>query len=120
MSKFKLIKLIPEFEKDFKKLLKRFTTLETDLVTFINTKLYLYHKLHMDNEGISPLHEMYFDDNKFYISRKFACRAMSGKGVNSNIRVVYQYKREEDKLKLIEIFYIGDKEIEDRDRLIKY
>jgi hypothetical protein len=120
LSKFKTINLIPEFEKDFKKLLKRFITLESDLVNFINTELYLYHKLHKDNDGIRPLPDIYLNNIKYFISKKFACRAIAGKGVNSEISIVYQYTREEDKLKLIEIFYKGDKEIEDRDRLTLY
>lgn len=118
LSKFKLVKLVPEFEKDFKKLLKRFNTLESDLITFINTELYLYHKLHKDNDGIHPLSDQYFNNFKFFISKKFACRSITGKGAKSEIRIVYQYTKEEDKLKLIEIFYKGDKEIEDRERLI--
>ena len=42
----------PEFEKDLKKLLKRFRTLEDDLDIFIRKELMLYHKLGIDNGGI--------------------------------------------------------------------
>ncbi|MBI4649998.1 hypothetical protein HY745_01630 [Candidatus Desantisbacteria bacterium] len=49
---FNDIKKVQEFEKDLKKLSKRFRTLEEDLDTFINNQLKLYHKLNIDNSGI--------------------------------------------------------------------
>ncbi len=52
MKIFNKISRLPEFEKDFKKLLKRFRTLEDDLTVFIEKQLNLYHKLHKDNKGI--------------------------------------------------------------------
>jgi hypothetical protein len=49
---FSEISRLPEFEKDLKKLLKKFPTLEEDLETFLEAELNLYHKLHIDNKGI--------------------------------------------------------------------
>jgi len=42
----------PEFERDLKKLAKRFRTINDDLDIFIKTELYLFHKLCIDNNGI--------------------------------------------------------------------
>jgi hypothetical protein len=52
---FKRITRIPAFDKDIKKLLKRFPTLESDLETFIDKELKLYHKLRIDNKGVFPI-----------------------------------------------------------------
>lgn len=49
---FREICRLPEFEKDLKKLSKRFKTLEDDLEIFVKTELRLYHKLDIDNKGI--------------------------------------------------------------------
>jgi len=44
---------------------------------------------------------------------------MKGKGVQSGIRVIYAYIEEEDEIELIEIYYKGDKENENRKKIIK-
>ncbi|MBU3979938.1 MAG: hypothetical protein KKG97_01235, partial [Proteobacteria bacterium] len=49
---FKEIRKLTEFEKDFKKLAKRFKTLDDDIETFINKQLKLTHKLGIDNKGV--------------------------------------------------------------------
>jgi hypothetical protein len=40
---FREIFRLPEFEKDLKKLSKRFKTIEDDLEVFVKTELKLYH-----------------------------------------------------------------------------
>jgi hypothetical protein len=57
---------------------------------------------------------------KIYKAKKFACRSLKGKGVQSGIRVIYAYFEEKDKIELIEIYYKGDKENEDRERILRY
>ena len=120
MKKFNEISRLPEFEKDIKKLHKRFKTIIEDLKIFIETQLYLYHKLNIDNRGIFQIPNLHIDNPKIYKAKKFACRSLKGKGVNSGIRVIYAYFEEEDKIELIEIYYKGDKENEDRERILKY
>jgi len=51
MKIFRKISRLPEFDKDIKKLLKKFKTLEDDLEIFIKNQLNLYHKLKIDNKG---------------------------------------------------------------------
>jgi len=41
------------------------------------------------------------------------------KGVHSGIRVIYAYHEAEDKIELIEIYFKGDKENEERERILK-
>jgi len=117
---FKEIVLLPEFEKDLKKLLKRFRTLEGDLDNFIKTELKLYHKLKIDNKGIFPIQGLLFHDPKVFKAKKFACRSLKGKGVHSGIRVIYFYFEKIDKIELIELYYKGDKENEDRERILRH
>lgn len=109
-TRFKAIKKIPEFEKDLKYLLKRFPTLDDDLSIFIDTQLYLYHKLNQDNGGIFQLSDLGLTYPKIYKAKKFACKSLKGKGCNSGIRVIYAYFEEEDVIELIQIYYKGDKE----------
>ena len=118
MKIFSEIDYLPEFEKDFKRLSKKFRTLEEDFKTFINTQLNLFHKKGIDNKGVVPISGIGIPNPKVYKARKFACRSLKGHGVDSGIRVIYAYWEEEDKLEFIEIYFKGDKENEDRDRIL--
>lgn len=115
---FHEISRLPEFEKDIKRLLKRFKTLEDDLIIFIEKELNLYHKLKIDNKGIFQIPGLQIENPKIYKAKKFACRSLKGKGVQSGIRVIYAHFEAEDKIELIEIYYKGDKENEDRERIL--
>ena len=120
MKIFHEISRIPEFEKDMRKLLKKFKTLEEDLKIFIEKELNLYHKLNKDNKGVFPIPGLQIEYPKIYKGKKFACKSLKGKGVQSGIRVIYAYFEKEDKIELIEIYYKGDKENENRKMIEKY
>jgi mRNA-degrading endonuclease RelE of RelBE toxin-antitoxin system len=105
-----------EFDKDLKKLSKRFRSLLDDLEVL---KKFL---------AISPAAS---PPNSFLISnlnalheiikvKKFACKALKGRGANSGIRIVYAFHKDEHKFVFIEIYFKGDKEREDRSRILKY
>jgi len=113
---FKDIKKLPEYEKDFKKLLKRFRTLEDDIEIFVNTQLKLFHKLQIDNRGIFQIRGLGFDYPKIYKAKKFACKSLKGRGVNSGIRIVYAYYEQEDTIEFIEIYFKADYVSEDKTR----
>jgi len=117
---FNEIRRINEFEKDFKRLVKKFRTLDEDLNTFISVQLKLVHKLKKDNSGIVRMSDLGIDNPKIYKARKFACKALKGKGVASGIRIIYAYYKKEDVIEFIEIYYKGEKLNEDRDRIIRY
>ncbi len=102
-----------------KKLVKRFRTLEDDLKIFIKTELNLRHKVKKNNKGIFPISGLRIENPKIFKAKKFACRSLKGKGVQSRIRVIYAYFKKQDKIELIEIYYKGDKENEDRVRILK-
>ena len=120
MKIFREVSRLPEFEKDIKKLLKRFKTLEDDLEIFIKNELNLYHKLKIDNKEVSQVPGLKIEIPKIYKAKKFACRSLKGKGVQSGIRVIYAYFEKRDKIDFIEIYYKGDKENEDKERILLY
>ena len=119
MKLFSEIDYLPEFGKDFKKLSKRFRTLEEDFKTFLNTQLNLFHKQGIDNKGVLPISGLDISNPEIYKAKKFACRSLKGRGVNSGIRVIYAYWKEKDRLEFIEIYFKGDKENEDRERIVR-
>jgi hypothetical protein len=116
---FKEVRRLTEFERDLKKLSKKFRTLDEDLETFIQNQLNLYHKLHIDNKGIFPIPDLGIEYPKVLKAKKFACRSLKGKGVASGIRIIYAYFEKEDIVELVEIYYKGQKKTEDRNRILK-
>ena len=117
VSGFREIAYSPPFEKDLKKLLKRFQSLEEDLEIFQRVQLILFHKQGLENGGIVRIEGMGQGFLPIFKARKFACRALKGKGVHSGIRVIYAYNAELDRIQYIEIYYKGDQEIETKSRL---
>ena len=113
---FNIVKL-PEFEKDLKKLRKRFPTIDEDLETMLKFQLKLTHILKIDNQGTFPIEGIGIKNRTFYKVRKFACRSLKGKGSRSGIRVIYTLIEEENRIELIEIYYKQDKVNEDRHRI---
>jgi len=120
MSKiFSEVRRLAEFEKDLKKLSKRFRTLKEDLKIFEDKQLKLYHKLEIDNRGCIRISDLGISYPEIYKAKKFACRSLKGKGVASGIRVIYAYYRKEDIIEFVEIYYKGDKKNEDRNRILQ-
>ena len=116
---FKEINYLPEFQREKKKLLKRFRSLDEDLQNFIDVQLKLFHKLDTDNNAVEHISDLGITEPKIYKVKKFACKSLKGKGVQSGIRITYSYFQAEDKIEFIEIYYKGDKENEDKERIKK-
>lgn len=117
---FKEISHVPEFEKDLRKLVRRFHSLEEDLQIFIKVAMNSFHKQNIDSGAIVHISDLRIHSPKVCKGRKFACKSLKGKGVQSGIRVIYAYHEEEDRIEFIEIYYKGDKESEDRERILKH
>lgn len=117
---FSEVESYPEFDKDLKKLTKRYRTLPEDLITFIKTQLNLFHKIKEDNKGIVRISDLGIENPPIYKARKFACRYLKGRGSNTGLRVIYAYIEEKDRIELIEIYFKGDKDLEDRERIKGY
>jgi mRNA-degrading endonuclease RelE of RelBE toxin-antitoxin system len=116
---FREVARLPEFERDLKSLTKRFRTLEEDLAMLIKTQLVLFHKLGQDNRGVFQVTGLPFRDPAIYKVKKFACRALKGRGANSGLRLIYAHFEETDKIELVEIYFKGEKENEDRERILR-
>ncbi len=120
MGAFKETSHLPEFKRDTKRLLKRFKTIEDDLEIFIKKQLFLYHKKKVDNRGIFQITGLPVENPEVYKAKKFACKSLKGRGVQSGIRVIYAYDEERDKIVLIEMYFKGDKANEDKQRILEY
>ena len=95
---FKQIAHVPEFEKDLKRLQKRFSSLEDDLRMFIKVAMNAFHKKKVDSNAIFHISDLGIRSPKIYKAKKFACKALKGKGAQSGIRVIYAYYEEEDRI----------------------
>jgi hypothetical protein len=115
--KFKHIEQLEKFKKDLKKLLKRFPSLEEDLDSLVKAQLIAYHKLNVDNNGIFPIDNLAIPEPKIFKVKKFACKSLKGNGVHSGIRITYAFFSVQDRIEFIEIYYKGDQEKEDRERI---
>jgi mRNA-degrading endonuclease RelE of RelBE toxin-antitoxin system len=109
-----------EFTKDFKKLAKRFPSLTEDFETAKKNAVELFHLLKIDNQSVFQINDLKTAEVEFYKLKKFACKSLKGKGVHSGIRLIYAYSTNTHIVDLIEIYYKGDKENEDRERIKKY
>jgi mRNA-degrading endonuclease RelE of RelBE toxin-antitoxin system len=115
---FREVARLPEFERDLKGLARRFRTIEEDLAILLRAQIMPFHKLGVDNRGVVRISGLPFLEPKIYKVRKFACRSLKGRGANSDLRLIYAYFEQNDRLELIEIYFKGDKENEDKERII--
>ncbi|MFI5176119.1 MAG: hypothetical protein ACHQKY_14760 [Terriglobia bacterium] len=108
------------FTKDFRKLLKRFRTLESDLETAKRDAIELYHLKNIDNQSVFRIQGVGTEAVQIYKLKKFACRALKGRGSKSGIRVIYAFYKEILKVEFVEIYFKADQEIEDKERIKEY
>ena len=107
------------FKRDFKKLKKRYRSLKDDLDTFIDTSVRAVHVLDQppESQGHFPVSGLGIKVEGLYVAKRFACKSLKGTASRSGIRVVYRFEKKTLYLYLIEIFYKGDKENEDVNRI---
>ena len=115
---------IPEFEKDFKRLGKKFKTIEKDfeLMKRMLLEPHFISGVPVPPKALVDIEGFCGENYKSKKVRRFTCASLKGKGGNSGIRVVFVYEKNETehKITFIEIYYKGDKELEDRERLANY
>jgi len=110
---------VPEFEREFKKLSKRFPSLEEDFDTFVKYPLNLFHSKNINNNIFVNIPGL-CSSIPFYKVKKFACKSLKGRGAKSGIRLIYCYLEINETVVFIEIYFKGDKENKDRKRIEKY
>ncbi len=108
------------FEKDFKRLLKKFRTLEEDLKVAKRDAIELYHLLKIDNESIEVMPGFCNYEILICKLRKFSCKALKGRGNKSGIRIIYAYHIATQTVNFIEIYFKGEKEKGDSVRIKEY
>ncbi len=113
-------KSTPGFGKDLKKLLKKFRTLEDDIEIVKKNAIELFHLMKIDNNSVEPMAGFCSDELKIYKIKKFACKALKGRGVQSGIRIIYAYHILTNKVDFIEMYFKGESENEDKERIKEY
>jgi hypothetical protein len=117
---FREVTRVGEFQRDIKKLLKKYDTLEEDLATMVRVQLGAFHKLGLDTGGVFRTDDLGDTTAPVFKVKKFACRSLKHKGSKTELRLVYAYDETEDRIDLIEIYIKADNETEDRKRILKY
>lgn len=106
---------LDEFEKDYKKLLKRYRSLEDDLA--------IVRKVLTAEPGERPPFSFRIEglgiESCVIKVKKIACKALKGRGANSGLRLIYAHFEEEKRIVMIELYHKSDKELEDRERITK-
>ena len=110
----------PEFQKDFKRLRKRFRTLPEDLKRAKVNAIELLHIHKINNRSVFFIPNFCSKDVKTCKLKKVACRALKGRGAKSGIRIIYVFLQKSRRVVFIEIYFKGDKKREDYGRIKKY
>ena len=105
------------FKKDFKKLLKRYRTLKDDFEVVKRDVIYLYHIKKVDNRSVFLIPKFCSEEMLVCKITKFACKALKGRGAKSGLRVIYAFDVESLKVEFIEMYFKGDKENEDKEKI---
>ena len=107
-----------EFERDFRKLQKKYPSLPDDLRIVKQYDIELFHQQQMDKQGILKIENAGNTEKlTFYKIKKFACKYLKGRGSRSGIRVIYAYFPLQQKIVFLEIYFKGKQENENRKRI---
>jgi len=102
---------LPEFQKELKRLGKKYKSLPNDLQEFCNV-------VSVVPLGNSKHFNIITQTKTFYILKaRLFCRYLKG---SSLLRIVYSYFEQEQRIEFIELYFKGNKENEDRERIKEY
>ncbi len=93
------------FEKQIKKLIRKYRSLEEDLEIVKKYAIEAHHVENKDNEDVELVPKFDRKTVQIYKIRKFACKALKGKGVRSGIRVIYAFYPEKLEVEFLEIYF---------------
>jgi len=108
------------FQKDLKRLLKKYQTLEDDLETAKRNAIELYHLKRVNNQSVFPIQGFCSETIQICKIKKFACKVLKGRGSKSGVRVIYAFHCQICKVDFIEIYFKGEQANEDRERIKEY
>lgn len=110
-----------EFKRDFKKLLKKFSSLAEDLEVNKQYGIELFHCKEIDSRGIFEIQGVgNTDELKFFKVKKFQCKNLKGRGAKSGTRVIYAYLPADQKIVFLEIYFKTNQENEKKERIIDF
>lgn len=109
-----------EFQKDFKKLLKKYRFLEEDLELVKIAAIELFHLQKINNLSVFPIPGFCTEEILICKLKKFACKALKGRGSKSGIRIIYAFHISTLRVDFIEIYFKADQENENRERIKEY
>lgn len=101
---------LEEFEKEFKRLFKKYKTLNDDFEKFKQVIIATPTGI---GKNFVIIHSL---QNVKIVKARMACRTLRDR----SLRVVYSYYEREQKVEFIEIYFKGEKENEDRERIKEY
>ncbi len=104
---------LPEFQRDLKKLLKKYRSLNQDLEIIKKV-------LKVEPEARPPISyriEGLGIESHIIKMRRIACKSLKGKGANSGLRLIYAYFKSDSQIIFTEIYHKNDKPNEDRARI---
>ena len=101
---------LPEFRRELKKLSRKYGTLNDDLEIFKEV-------LSISPAGFGNSFTVIHSTEVVKIVKaRMACRSLR----NKSLRVIHAHLEQEEKIEFIEIYYKGNKENEDRNRIKNY
>jgi len=80
----------------------------------------LYHVKKINNLSVFSISDFCTEEIQIYKIKKFACKALKGRGSKSGIRIIYAFHCQCCKVDFIEMYFKGEKENEDRERIKNY
>ena len=101
---------LPNFTKDFKRLVKKYRSLPNDLAEF---KRVIVIEPLGNGKHFSVITK---NEQSTVVKARLFCRYLKG----SSLRIIYAFHRQNCKIDFIEIYFKGDKENEDRERINEY
>ena len=107
-----------KFIRDFKKLLKKFSSLKDDLEITKKYRIELYHLKKIDNRSVFEIEGAgNNEETQFFKIKKFQCKSLKGSGSRSGIRIVYALLPQQEKIVFLEIYFKAKQKNEDRTRI---
>jgi len=101
---------LAEFEKEFKRLFKKYGTLDDDLEKF--KKILITTPTGIGKNFVT----VYSSQTVKIVKARMACRALRDR----SLRIIYSYFEQERRIDFIEIYFKGEKENEDLERIKEY
>jgi hypothetical protein len=99
-----------EFEKEFKNLSKKYRSLDDDFKKF---ERYIFENPTGEGKNFVII---YSDEKIKIVKTRLSCESLRGR----SMRVIYSYQEDILTFMYIEIYFKGDKENEDRERIKRY